>query len=67
VVRGGRESVDHAPLAHDDLANAALGAVVLCVRPASTVEVGFCKIQFRSAWAATDQHENFWSKVEGRA
>jgi hypothetical protein len=30
VARGGRESVDHAPMAHDDLANAALGAAVLC-------------------------------------
>jgi hypothetical protein len=29
--RGGRDTVDHAPLAHDDLANAALGASQLAV------------------------------------
>ena len=29
VARGGRESVDHAPMAHDDLANAALGVAWL--------------------------------------
>ena len=29
VARGGRESVDHVPGAHDDVANAAAGAVVL--------------------------------------
>jgi hypothetical protein len=28
VVRGGRESIDHAPGAHDDIANAAAGALV---------------------------------------
>jgi hypothetical protein len=29
TARGGRDSIDHAPGAHDDLANAALGALVL--------------------------------------
>lgn len=31
VARGGRESIDHAPRAHDDLANAVAGVVALCV------------------------------------
>lgn len=30
VARGGRESIDHAPNSHDDLANAIAGAVDLC-------------------------------------
>lgn len=29
TARGGRDSIDHAPLAHDDIANAAAGALVL--------------------------------------
>ncbi|EJW11716.1 hypothetical protein A33M_2913 [Rhodovulum sp. PH10] len=31
--RGGRDSVDHPPGGHDDLANAVAGAIWLCVRP----------------------------------
>jgi hypothetical protein len=31
VARGGRESIDHAPHAHDDLANVVAGLVGLCV------------------------------------
>jgi hypothetical protein len=33
VARGGRDSVDHAPGGHDDVANAAAGALVACVGP----------------------------------
>jgi hypothetical protein len=29
TTRGGRDSIDHAPGAHDDLANAAMGSLVL--------------------------------------
>jgi hypothetical protein len=32
TARGGKDSIDHAPGAHDDLANAALGALLLCER-----------------------------------
>jgi hypothetical protein len=35
TARGGRDSIDHAPGAHDDLANAAAGALVLSARAAS--------------------------------
>jgi hypothetical protein len=30
TARGGRDSIDHAPNAHDDVANAVAGALVLC-------------------------------------
>lgn len=36
TARGGKDSIDHAPAAHDDVANAAAGALLL----ASTVRVG---------------------------
>lgn len=32
VARGGRESIDHAPHAHDDVANAIAGLIGLCIR-----------------------------------
>jgi hypothetical protein len=33
TARGGRDSIDHAPGAHDDVANAAMGALVLAAAP----------------------------------
>ena len=44
VARGGRESVDHAPLAHDDVANAVLGAAVLCRAAVARPSWGFAPI-----------------------
>ncbi len=38
AVRGGRASIDHAPGAHDDVANAACGALLLAGKPA----MAFC-------------------------
>lgn len=38
VARGGRESIDHAPNSHDDLANAAAGLVSLCINPVEAPE-----------------------------
>jgi hypothetical protein len=39
TARGGKDSIDHAPNAHDDLANAAAGALVLVASGApSSVE-----------------------------
>jgi hypothetical protein len=35
VARGGRESIDHPPHGHDDLANACAGVIGLCVRRAA--------------------------------
>lgn len=35
TARGGRDSIDHAPNAHDDLANAVAGALLLCDKPCS--------------------------------
>ena len=37
TARGGRDSIDHAPGAHDDLANAAAGALVHAAAPGATV------------------------------
>ena len=34
VARGGRESIDHAPNGHDDIANAVAGAISLCAKKA---------------------------------
>lgn len=39
VARGGRESIDHAPNGHDDLANAVAGAVSLCTVRATTTTI----------------------------
>lgn len=33
VARGGKESIDHAPNGHDDLANAAAGMIAMCAKP----------------------------------
>lgn len=45
TARGGRDSIDHAPGAHDDIANAAAGALLLAkvppLRPARTVRINF--------------------------
>ena len=35
TARGGRDSIDHAPSAHDDLANSAAGALIEAARPPS--------------------------------
>ena len=37
--RGGRDTIDHAPGAHDDLANAVAGAVVHTTKPAATMSI----------------------------
>jgi hypothetical protein len=39
--RGGRESIDHAPGAHDDVANCVAGAMVLAESDRSSAEPGF--------------------------
>ncbi|HEX5499705.1 MAG TPA: hypothetical protein VFX03_10775, partial [Thermomicrobiales bacterium] len=39
TARGGRDSIDHPPGAHDDLANAAAGAIVIAA-PGNTMTVG---------------------------
>jgi hypothetical protein len=38
TARGGRDSIDHAPGAHDDIANAAAGALVLAAGQLSKAE-----------------------------
>jgi terminase large subunit-like protein len=43
--RGGRESIDHAPGSHDDVANCAAGALVLAENDRSNAEPGFLTVQ----------------------
>jgi len=40
TARSGRDSIDHGPGGHDDLANAAAGALLLCAKPAGRMLVG---------------------------
>jgi hypothetical protein len=49
--RSGAESIDHAPGGHDDLANAAAGALVLAEKSAGGQSVGFVLSQGRGAGA----------------
>jgi hypothetical protein len=39
TARGGRDTIDHSPHAHDDLANAAAGALVEAIRPNTGLQV----------------------------
>jgi hypothetical protein len=48
TARGGKDSIDHPPQAHDDVANAAAGALVLAGRPAVEAYGTFSKVP---AWA----------------
>lgn len=49
TARGGRDSIDHAPNTHDDVANAVAGAITLAATDArtgrasvSTIDIGYC-------------------------
>ncbi|WP_313472733.1 hypothetical protein [Brevundimonas sp.] len=39
VARGGRESIDHPPHGHDDLANSVAGVIALCAKPVRSAAV----------------------------
>ena len=41
TARGGRDSIDHAPGAHDDVANAVAGACVAAVAPPEPGIIGY--------------------------
>jgi hypothetical protein len=56
VGRSGKDSIDHRPGAHDDLANAAAGALVMCVRSVglkATYPADFtdCRVWNLVSWA----------------
>ncbi len=53
VARGGRDSIDHGPGAHDDLANAALGALLLAKTRAPMV----ISKEFLAGASATPEHD----------
>jgi hypothetical protein len=46
TARGGRDSIDHPPGAHDDLANAAAGALVCAVGPSEPALLRFTRLQY---------------------
>lgn len=45
TARGGRDTIDHAPGAHDDLANAVAGALVACLEPAEPGIITFYRME----------------------
>ena len=54
TARGGRDSIDHAPGAHDDIANAVAGALVLAYKEPGVSNfrnaIVFPKAEFRVMW-----------------
>jgi hypothetical protein len=64
VSRGGRDSVDHAPGAHDDLANAVAGVLVLASDTRASAEPFVEVITANSrGWVSADGPERWWKKV----
>lgn len=57
TARGGRESIDHPPRGHDDLANAVAGVVGLCVRRLEPVEAIFSRYCLPGSVAARHVEE----------
>ena len=55
TVRGGRDSIDHAPGAHDDVANAVAGAVVIAFKEPSVTTLG-TRLYFRKWGLRDDSH-----------
>src|SRR6185369_10138542 len=45
TARGGRDSIDHAPGAHDDVANAAAGAIVAAIGDVEPGYFGFMRLE----------------------
>lgn len=50
--RGGRDSIDHAPNGHDDLANAVAGAAVYCIQGKASPMIARVFIDGPSVWAS---------------
>jgi hypothetical protein len=59
VARGGRDSIDHAPGAHDDLANSVAGALTLAAGHSSTQLVIPAAVLRRAAFPRFTRHQ--WS------
>lgn len=58
VARGGKDSIDHAPGARDDLANSACGALVLAVERAASV--GTCAVVYSPGAGARETQSTFY-------
>jgi len=52
TARGGRDSIDHGPGAHDDLANAAAGALVAAIGPSEPALLTFMRLEYEKMQAA---------------
>jgi hypothetical protein len=56
--RAGRDSVDHAPGGHDDLANAAAGALLSATTKKPTMRVGAIGVDGRITWHDDEPREH---------
>ncbi len=54
ATRGGRDSIDHGPNGHDDLANAAAGALVAAMGPSEPGALGYLRRAYERQQAGLD-------------
>jgi hypothetical protein len=57
TARGGKDSIDHAPGAHDDIANAAAGAILLATAATHKSTFIFSGIPMRGGWDSFEDRE----------
>jgi hypothetical protein len=67
TARGGRDSIDHGPRGHDDLANAAAGALVLAATSGATEWTAAHTASFSGALDALTTRANKWDRAEAGA
>jgi hypothetical protein len=65
TARGGRDSIDHAPGAHDDIANAAAGALTLASKPEAETKTYAIDVNGRLHLLAP-KSQNFNSEIDRR-
>ena len=65
TARGGRDSIDHPPGAHDDLVNAALGALLLAARVQDYSDIEIPILERPSPWSPwvdEPRRPSWWSR-----
>ena len=50
VARSGRDSIDHPPSGHDDVANSVAGALLLAQQPVAQIRIGAIGVDGRVSW-----------------
>lgn len=65
TARGGRDSIDHAPGSHDDLANVIAGVVSLAAKPSGTMRTGSIGVDGRITWHDDKPRQRSWSRTPG--